>query len=136
MVHSLTLVITHAHYHSPFLFAFGFATNVNDTIRSMHNGVARMTDSPRHRMGTHLEAAKQPRIDTKCHDNTLLTCIVHGSAENFRVHMHFFSHFQLYILYEIQLLFCLGTGVPRHSAGGVGTFLRAWYVSFTMRMRE
>ena len=41
--------------------------------------------------------------------------------------------------------FCLGTGVPRHSAGGVGTFVRTyvrgkyvrtWYVSFAMRMRE
>ena len=36
--------------------------------------------------------------------------------------------------------FCLGTGVPRHSAGGVGTFIctyvRTWYVSFAMRMRE
>jgi len=36
--------------------------------------------------------------------------------------------------------FCLGTGVPRHSAGGVGmyvlTCICTWYVSFTMRMRE
>jgi len=37
--------------------------------------------------------------------------------------------------------FCLGTRVPRHSAGGVGTFVRlyvrlTWYVSFAMCMRE
>ena len=37
--------------------------------------------------------------------------------------------------------FCLGTGVPRHSAGGdvrtfVCTYVCTWYVSFAMRMRE
>jgi len=36
--------------------------------------------------------------------------------------------------------FCLGTGVLRHSAGGVGMFVhtcvRTWYVSFAMRMHE
>ena len=43
--------------------------------------------------------------------------------------------------FAFSVLFCLGTGVPRHSAGGVGTFVRTyvrgtWYVSFAMRMRE
>jgi len=32
--------------------------------------------------------------------------------------------------------FCLGTGVPRHSAGGIGTFVRTWYVSFAMHMHD
>ena len=28
------------------------------------------------------------------------------------------------------LSFCLGTEVPRHSAGCVGTYVRTWYVAF------
>jgi len=26
--------------------------------------------------------------------------------------------------------FCLGTGVPRHSAGGVGTFVRSYVITY------
>jgi len=32
------------------------------------------------------------------------------------------------------MFFCLGTGVPRHSAGGVGTFVRT-YVRGTYRLQ-
>ena len=31
--------------------------------------------------------------------------------------------------------FCLGTGVPRHSAGGVGTFVRSYVVRGTYRLQ-
>jgi len=46
----------------------------------------------------------------------------------------------IFLPVESTNLLCLGTGVPRHSAGGVATFVRtyvrAWYVSLAMRMRE
>jgi len=28
------------------------------------------------------------------------------------------------------------TGVPKYSAGGIGSFICPWYVSFTMHMHE
>jgi len=49
-----------------------------------------------------------------------------------------FCHSAIPISYYIFMLFIVS--VPRHRAGGVGTFVRTcvptWYVSFAMHMRE
>jgi len=37
-------------------------------------------------------------------------------------------------LHQFNCVFCRGTGVPRHSAGGVGTFVRMCVCTYVVRI--